>query len=919
MDLLPQPGKRLLRSLMGADPQVFVSLGLSDCLFLEEELPIFEYLREHLNAHGVLAEYQTVQSLFGVELPDAPEPPAFYLKFVEYRYLHSALRKVLGEASDLLGLRQAEDAHALLASAVSELTLRSHSGNLIDFIEVGESILHDSMNKLLAGNTVKTGWPTLDEMAGGLSGGDLVVIAGRPACLAGSTIVRFLQGDCGLQGTSCSLEEFYSVFHSGIAGKTRIQCLMSNDSIGFNEVLQVVRSGVKVTYTVVTNTSRTIRATGDHRFLTPSGYVRLGDLGLGSAIVCKSKTSLGGVSGIHQERIVSISLFGEEETFDVSCADPHNNFVADGFVVHNSGKAQPLDSRVKTITGWKRMGDIQVGDVLASVDGCPSVVTAIHPQGVLKTYTVRFQDGRAAECCADHLWEVMYRAWKAPRVVKTSQLVEMLAFKSYSKFLSVRLVSGDFGHSDDLPIDPWLLGYLIGNGCFRSSSPMVSFADPEVGDRIGKTLPGGYALVYRSKYDYSITNPSCVKGNGLVTALKGLGLWGHKSIDKFIPEPYLLSDKPRRLELLRGLMDSDGWVESGSPCYATSSRRLAHDFQSLVWSLGGVTSIGTKKTTHNDAYIFNVQIEYPNECFWLPRKRDITRAEHVHMGKPVERRLGLRAITESRSVECRCISVSHPSKLYVTDNYIVTHNTYCTLSIALNAWDVQKKSVLFVSMEMKPALIVQRLAAMYAKIPITPLKKGDLSERFMKVLGNAFIEGEDNPPFWIMDGALASKVSDISLLARQLNPDFIVIDGAYLVSPSFKANSSWERVKVVVEDIKRLLAEGMNIPVLASYQLNRDAAKVKKEESLGVETLAGSDAIGQIASVVLAMKELETVANLNKKKVEVIKGRSGECGSFWIEWVFDKKGPNGYMSFAEVVSLANQLPEDLPSVDLSCI
>src|SRR5256885_4810375 len=73
------------------------------------------------------------------------------------------------------------------------------------------------------------------------------------------------------------------------------------------------------------------------------------------------------------------------------------------------GKAQPLDARVKTLAGWKRMGDLRVGDELAAVDGLRSEVAAIFPQGQQPIYRVTFSDGRSTECTLDHLWRVSYR------------------------------------------------------------------------------------------------------------------------------------------------------------------------------------------------------------------------------------------------------------------------------------------------------------------------------------------------------------------------------------------------------------------------------------------------------------------------------------------------------------------------------
>src|SRR5687767_8457079 len=68
------------------------------------------------------------------------------------------------------------------------------------------------------------------------------------------------------------------------------------------------------------------------------------------------------------------------------------------------GKAQPLDAKVLTRRGWACMGDLRVGDELASIDGADSRVTGIFPQGERQVFRVAFSDGRSAECCLEHLW-----------------------------------------------------------------------------------------------------------------------------------------------------------------------------------------------------------------------------------------------------------------------------------------------------------------------------------------------------------------------------------------------------------------------------------------------------------------------------------------------------------------------------------
>src|SRR5918911_2545019 len=101
------------------------------------------------------------------------------------------------------------------------------------------------------------------------------------------------------------------------------------------------------------------------------------------------------------------------------------------------GKAQPLDARVLTEAGWKTMGTLRLGDDLASVDGRPSTVIGVFPQGVKQIYQVTFSDGRAAEVCGEHLWRVHYRSWSAPRVLTTLEVAALLKNKRYQKRLWV--------------------------------------------------------------------------------------------------------------------------------------------------------------------------------------------------------------------------------------------------------------------------------------------------------------------------------------------------------------------------------------------------------------------------------------------------------------------------------------------------
>lgn len=229
--------------------------------------------------------------------------------------------------------------------------------------------------------------------------------------------------------------------------------------------------------------------------------------------------------------------------------------------------------------------------------------------------------------------------------------------------------------------------------------------------------------------------------------------------------------------------------------------------------------------------------------------------------------------------------------------------TYQMLYTALHQWKEHGRRPLFVSMEMKPVLIMQRLAAMDAKKSITQLKTAELSTSNLKAMMTQLQSNKTKQPFWVVDGSLSATVDDITMLARQLKPDVVYIDGAYLLRHPNVRMGRWERVTENAERTKSVLAEGLDLPVVQSYQFNREATK-KKHGAPGVEDIAYTDAIGQLSSVVLGLMQEESVETLIERKIQVLKGRNGETGEFTINWKFDT-APD-WMNFSEKLKPKNE-------------
>lgn len=358
------------------------------------------------------------------------------------------------------------------------------------------------------------------------------------------------------------------------------------------------------------------------------------------------------------------------------------------------GKAQPLTSLILTSYGFKTMGEIKPGHRVITEDGSESIVLREYPQGEREVYIVKFSDGRKVECDRKHLWKVIDRNTGKYRILPIDELIR-LGVKE--RRFGVPIFKGwqYKGRKKPLKIDPWLLGYLLGDGCMSQKDLGVSFS---VGDRdkdfivskVQEILEGDCIIKYTSQYDYSINATSTKQRKGawrsdFSKAINDYGLYGTKSDTKFIPEDYLRSSREDKLELVRGLMDSDGYVVDGNYIYTSVSKKMAQQFKEIVLSLGSrfcnlkEDDSNVKNGTGKLAY--DVYFRFSSEIIpvTLPFKLDrVDRNNRIKTLSIVE-------IEETeRKVEMKCILIDHPSHMYVTDNFILTHNTYGVKQVLLN-------------------------------------------------------------------------------------------------------------------------------------------------------------------------------------------------------------------------------------------
>ncbi len=362
------------------------------------------------------------------------------------------------------------------------------------------------------------------------------------------------------------------------------------------------------------------------------------------------------------------------------------------------GRAMPVDTPVMTPEGACPIGELEVGDLVVGANGLPTPVLGVYPQGRKPVYRVSTQDGASTLACGEHLWQVTTlsdrRHGKSGRVVQTQDMMGDLR-RGHARNYEIPVVAPVEFVPTEVPMDPYALGLLLGDGCITlSTTPSFSTRDPELAAALEAALPDIELRASARPGDYVLRHVGYHRG-GLLTAnpvtevLRELGLAGTRSTTTFVPLPYLLNSSAARLAVLQGLLDTDGGpvVQTGRTCrvqYTTCSDQLRDDVVWLVRSLGGVAYVRTRpaegrrpglaqgRPVHHrsDAHILDIRLPQGIAPFRLARKAALYDA--TGGGRPMR---FVDSIEPAGEAECVCISVGAQDSLYVTEDFLVTHNT----------------------------------------------------------------------------------------------------------------------------------------------------------------------------------------------------------------------------------------------------
>jgi hypothetical protein len=303
----------------------------------------------------------------------------------------------------------------------------------------------------------------------------------------------------------------------------------------------------------------------------------------------------------------------------------HNSLIS---AATSAGKCQPLSSKIKIPGGWTTMGEIKEGDIVSIPDGSAVKVLSVYDPGIKDVYEITFEDGRTAKSCGDHIWKVHSFNWQDENkrgAWRLLSLQEIIKEKQKGlRSLSIPLASMVNDNANvDLPIDPYMMGTVLGDD------------------------------------------------------------------EKSIPEIYLNCGYEQRLAMIRGLLDTAGYVNKrGCIEFRSTSPQLIKNFAYLVQSVGGYVK-HRKKTNKTyvykserkackDSYTVSVYHETPEILVTLPRKLELIQKRTVRKFP----KLNIVDIKKVSTEEVRCIMIDHPEHLYMTDNFIVTHNTIITACIS---------------------------------------------------------------------------------------------------------------------------------------------------------------------------------------------------------------------------------------------
>jgi len=405
------------------------------------------------------------------------------------------------------------------------------------------------------------------------------------------------------------------------------------------------------------------------------------------------------------DRLQDYTAYARQLEFHAAGRHYQNRLLSAG---NQQGKSFANSSTyIKTLNDFVRIDRLCVGDRVLGLDGRWTEVLGVYPQGVRKVYRVTARDGSSLVADADHLWMVRFGKKEKWTIRTTEEMhgrmqarLERHAERAAQPNAPAWTRKTPGGYYElparpvvemperDLPLDPRLLGILLGDGCMAKGGLEIVCADPwlvrDIGQRVERyncrlSQYGVFGKKNRNGMTYGIVSQDsdCSwNANRVKKILRELDLWGKNSHYKYIPDEYKNASVRQRIELLSGLMDTDGCAEkNGRRIFVSVSERLARDVAEILHSLGMNASVTLKnrKVDGVERPIWRVHVHAGGfRLFRLPRKRE---REDAHWKE--QKAMRITSIEPAGEEECTCIKVAAADGMFLAGReYIPTHNTY---------------------------------------------------------------------------------------------------------------------------------------------------------------------------------------------------------------------------------------------------
>ena len=536
-----------------------------------------------------------------------------------------------------------------------------------------------------------------------------------------------------------------------------------------------------------------------------------------------------------------------------------------------TGKALINGTPVLTINGWKPIETLTTDDLVASKNGQFYKINGVYPQGEKEVYRVTFSDRTFIDCCEEHLWTYQTRSERGrkrgaeknnffPHTTTLRELVGTYSLKDGSGAANIFIPMCEpiqFTEQEHI-ISPYLLGALLGDGGWTSDNISFTNIDQDILDRISTELKSLRLFLKHNKdCNYYIRRIDNSCSSILRKELNRLNLNKTNSETKFIPNEYLFDSVHNRLELLKGIIDTDGYCEGSSYDICLKSQQLILDIKFIAESLGMTATYSEKRSICSNSssgskdcgLVYRLHIKTTEtiqkihssirrENQWRKpqswARRDIEKVELLNIKRPMT-----------------CISIDSPDHLFITKNCIVTHNTFCSIYTSYQLVRENKYDKILFSRN--PVQLGEDMGFL----------PGDVSEKF-----NPFM------------ACLFDNLNNIERLGGPLKTD--IMSKIEITPIAFIRGRSLENCILIVDEAQNLdivtlktiltrIGEYCKVILLGSLNQIDDKKQIKKEKCDFVKVMEALQDCSFVKTVELVQSKRSTICAEIDEKLKDLK------------------------------------------------